>query len=85
MIKSLLTTASAVTLMATASYAQECLTEPGTIGFLPKLDTDPYFQVAGEGAQDAANEIGGQSFRRHLVRPQPKRRSRSSTTLSRKA
>jgi rhamnose transport system substrate-binding protein len=30
-----------------------------TIGFLPKLDTDPYFQVAKTGAQEAQKEIGG--------------------------
>jgi rhamnose transport system substrate-binding protein len=45
--------------MTSAAQAQECLSEPGTIGFLPKLDTDPYFQVAGEGAQEAADEMGG--------------------------
>lgn len=44
---------------ATPSYAQDCATEPVTVGFLPKLDTDPYFQVAGEGAQEAQAEIGG--------------------------
>ena len=30
-----------------------------TVGFLPKLDTDPYFQVAKIGAEEAAKEIGG--------------------------
>src|SRR3974377_912568 len=30
-----------------------------TIGFLPKLDTDPYFQVAKTGAEEAQKEIGG--------------------------
>ena len=34
--------------------AQECATEPVTVGFLPKLDTDPYFQVAKTGAEEAA-------------------------------
>jgi rhamnose transport system substrate-binding protein len=33
--------------------------EPVTIGFLPKLDTDPYFQVARTGAEEAQKEIGG--------------------------
>lgn len=41
------------------SYAQSCAEEPVTVGFLPKLDTDPYFQVAGEGAAEAQAEIGG--------------------------
>lgn len=39
--------------------AADCATAPVTIGFLPKLDTDPYFQVAGTGAQEAQGEIGG--------------------------
>ncbi|WP_296747197.1 substrate-binding domain-containing protein [Mesorhizobium sp.] len=33
------------------------------IGWLPKLDTDPYFQVAGDGALEAAKEIGGEIVR----------------------
>src|SRR5271166_3845351 len=33
--------------------------DPVTIGFLPKLDTDPYFQVAKTGADEAQGEIGG--------------------------
>ncbi|MHC2364168.1 substrate-binding domain-containing protein [Rhizobium leguminosarum] len=52
--------ATAVALLASASYAQECAKESVKIGWLPKLDTDPYFQVAGAGAQDAAKEIGGE-------------------------
>ena len=28
-------------------------------GFLPKLDTDPYFQVAKTGAEEAQKEMGG--------------------------
>lgn len=39
--------------------AQECATGPVTVGLLPKLDTDPYFQVAKGGAEEAAKEIGG--------------------------
>ena len=39
--------------------AMECAKEPVTVGFLPKLDTDPYFQVAKGGAEAAAKEIGG--------------------------
>jgi rhamnose transport system substrate-binding protein len=39
--------------------AAECAKEPVTVGILPKLDTDPYFQVAKGGAEEAAKEIGG--------------------------
>lgn len=46
-------------LSAGALSAQECATGPVTVGFLPKLDTDPYFQVAGQGAEEAQAEIGG--------------------------
>ncbi|MBB3235864.1 rhamnose ABC transporter substrate-binding protein [Phyllobacterium endophyticum] len=41
------------------ALAQECAKEPVTVGFLPKLDTDPYFQVAKTGAEEAQKEIGG--------------------------
>ncbi len=53
--------ASAVLLapMSAAFSAEECAKEPVTVGFLPKLDTDPYFQVAKKGAEEAAKEIGG--------------------------
>ncbi len=44
---------------ASGLQAQDCATEPVTVGFLPKLDTDPYFQVAGKGAEEAMAEIGG--------------------------
>jgi len=44
---------------ASTSYAAECATGPVTVGLLPKLDTDPYFQVAKTGAEEAAKEIGG--------------------------
>ena len=37
----------------------ECATGPVTVGMLPKLDTDPYFQVAKLGAEEAMGEIGG--------------------------
>lgn len=46
-------------LFATPLLAAECAKAPVTVGFLPKLDTDPYFQVAGTGAQEAQGEIGG--------------------------
>jgi rhamnose transport system substrate-binding protein len=55
--------ASAV-LLAPASQAlsQECAKQPVTVGFLPKLDTDPYFKVAQQGAEMAAKEIGGKAI-----------------------
>src|SRR6202162_753873 len=37
-----------------------------TVGFVPKLDTDPYFKATGEGAAEAQKEIGGTSI---LVAP----------------
>jgi rhamnose transport system substrate-binding protein len=37
-----------------------------TTGFIPKLDTDPYFKATGEGAAEAQKEIGGKSV---LVAP----------------
>jgi rhamnose transport system substrate-binding protein len=46
-------------LFTTPLLAAGCATAPVTVGFLPKLDTDPYFQVAGTGAQEAQGEIGG--------------------------
>ncbi len=46
-------------LFATPLLAADCAKGPVTVGFLPKLDTDPYFQVAGTGAQEAQGEIGG--------------------------
>lgn len=46
-----------------AASAQECATGPVTVGFLPKLDTDPYFQVAQTGAEEAAKEIGGSAIK----------------------
>jgi rhamnose transport system substrate-binding protein len=36
-----------------------CATSPVKVGFLPKLDTDPYFHVANAGAALAQKEIGG--------------------------
>ena len=58
----LLTTAllsTTVLCMAVPSFAQECATAPVTVGIVPKLDTDPYFQVAKGGAEEAAAEMGG--------------------------
>jgi len=66
MEKSLLKIASTAVLLAAASVlsvsaasAQDCASGPVTVGLLPKLDTDPYFQVAKTGAEEAAGEIGG--------------------------
>lgn len=51
--------ASAMILVPAAAMAQECAKESVTVGFLPKLDTDPYFKAAQTGAEEAAAEIGG--------------------------
>ena len=53
--------ASALALLAPPRRpsARNAPTEPVTVGFLPKLDTDPYFQVAKLGAEEATGEIGG--------------------------
>ncbi|GLS21592.1 rhamnose ABC transporter substrate-binding protein [Labrys miyagiensis] len=63
MTKHLLTTAALLlgaTIISTGALAAEkCSKEPVTVGFLPKLDTDPYFQVAKTGAEEAQGEIGG--------------------------
>lgn len=58
LVKTLFAASSMLALVATAS-ADDCATKPVTVGFLPKLDTDPYFQVAQTGAEEAAKEIGG--------------------------
>ncbi len=53
-------TALACLLASTAVFAaDECHKEPVKVGFLPKLDTDPYFQVAKTGAEEAQKELGG--------------------------
>jgi len=49
--------------MATSAWAAECAKDPVTVGFLPKLDTDPYFQVAQTGAEEAQKEIGGNAIK----------------------
>jgi rhamnose transport system substrate-binding protein len=54
-LKSLLLAVS-FALMASLAQAQKA---PVTVGLLPKLDTDPYFQVAKTGAEEAQKEIGG--------------------------
>ncbi|HTN60464.1 MAG TPA: rhamnose ABC transporter substrate-binding protein [Devosia sp.] len=55
--------ATGLAAMASVAIAQECATGPVTVGFLPKLDTDPYFQVAQTGAEEAAAEIGGTAIK----------------------
>ena len=45
--------------VSAGALAQQCATQAVTVGFLPKLDTDPYFQVARQGAEEAQGEIGG--------------------------
>jgi rhamnose transport system substrate-binding protein len=55
----LLSAALGSAVLVSPVLAQECATGPVTVGMLPKLDTDPYFQVAKGGAEDAAKELGG--------------------------
>ena len=50
-------------LFSSTVYAAEPAKAPVTVGFLPKLDTDPYFQVAQTGAEEAQREIGGKAIR----------------------
>lgn len=67
MNRSLLTAlglATGIALLAPVAMADDkCATAPVTVGFLPKLDTDPYFQVAQTGAEEAAAEIGGKAVK----------------------
>jgi rhamnose transport system substrate-binding protein len=51
--------AIASTMLASGALAEQCAKTPVTVGLLPKLDTDPYFQVAKAGAEEAQAEIGG--------------------------
>ena len=55
----LLSAALGTAVLTMPVLAADCAKEPVTVGYLPKLDTDPYFQVADGGANDAAKEIGG--------------------------
>ncbi|MBV9273571.1 MAG: rhamnose ABC transporter substrate-binding protein [Verrucomicrobia bacterium] len=50
-------------LSSSTVFAAEPAKSPVTVGFLPKLDTDPYFQVAQSGAEEAQREIGGKAIR----------------------
>jgi rhamnose transport system substrate-binding protein len=54
---------SASCLVCTTGFA---VGADSTIGFIPKLDTDPYFKATGQGAAEAQKEIGGKSV---LVAP----------------
>ena len=59
-VKSLLvSTVLSLIPLVPAAHAEDCASGPVTVGMLPKLDTDPYFQVAKGGAEDAAKEVGG--------------------------
>jgi len=62
-LTSLLLASTLIASVATASAAEVCAKAPVTVGFLPKLDTDPYFQVAQTGAEEAAAEIGGKAIK----------------------
>ena len=44
---------------ATSVLAADASANAATVGFIPKLDTDPYFAVAKLGAEEAQKEIGG--------------------------
>jgi rhamnose transport system substrate-binding protein len=56
---SLLSAALSASPFLSPAFAADCASAPVTVGMLPKLDTDPYFQVARGGAEEAAKEIGG--------------------------
>ena len=62
------------------AMAQECATKPVVVGMLPKLDTDPYFQVAKGGAEDAAKEIGGSVVQAAPSQATPTQAAPSDTT-----
>ena len=49
-------------LLSASTFAANCASGPVTVGFVPKLDTDPYFRVAQSGAEEAAAEIGGKAI-----------------------
>ena len=45
------------------SGGEDCIEGSLTVGFVPKLDTDPYFSTAQLGAEEAAEELGGEALR----------------------
>ncbi len=59
-MKTTILAGACVLALGSAAMAQDCADGPVKVGFLPKLDTDPYFQVAGQGADEAVTEIGGE-------------------------
>jgi rhamnose transport system substrate-binding protein len=61
-IRLALLTSAVLLAPASLAFSQECAKQPVTVGFLPKLDTDPYFKVAQQGAEQAAKEIGGKAI-----------------------
>ena len=62
-LKSVLLTSCFTLVAGSALAAGSCATSPVTVGFVPKLDTDPYFQVAQTGAEEAAAQIGGKAIK----------------------
>jgi rhamnose transport system substrate-binding protein len=62
-LKSMLLTSCLTFVAGSALAAGSCATSPVTVGFVPKLDTDPYFQVAQTGAEEAAAQIGGKAIK----------------------
>lgn len=61
--KVVLLASAALLTAAPMAMSAECASGPVTVGFLPKLDTDPYFKVAQGGAEEAAKEVGGKAIR----------------------
>jgi rhamnose transport system substrate-binding protein len=62
-LKTLLLATAIAGVATIAIAADNCATAPVTVGFIPKLDTDPYFQVAQTGAEEAAEKIGGKAIK----------------------
>jgi len=46
-------------LCVNTALGADATAKAATVGFIPKLDTDPYFAVAKTGAEEAQKEIGG--------------------------
>jgi rhamnose transport system substrate-binding protein len=46
-------------LCVSIALGADATAKAATVGFIPKLDTDPYFAVAKTGAEEAQKEIGG--------------------------
>jgi rhamnose transport system substrate-binding protein len=46
-------------LCVSTAFGADATAKAATVGFIPKLDTDPYFAVAKTGAEEAHKEIGG--------------------------